>query len=120
MSSNIRIERTCQVCGKLFIAKTTVTKNCSDSCAKKAYKLRKKQEAIEKSNQEEAYKREEKQFGHLNEIQDKQFLNINEASELIGASKWTLARLIRTNQLKASKIGNKLIIKRTELDKLFN
>jgi hypothetical protein len=39
MSSNIRIVKTCEFCKNEFIAKTTVTKCCSDSCAKRFYKL---------------------------------------------------------------------------------
>ena len=42
MSSNIHIPKTCQFCGKAFIARTTVTKYCGNSCAKKAYKKRKR------------------------------------------------------------------------------
>jgi len=47
MSSNIEIERICQHCDKDFIAKTTVTKYCSDDCAKRAYKARKRAEKTE-------------------------------------------------------------------------
>ena len=46
MSSNIEIERICQHCNKDFIAKTTVTRYCSDDCAKRAYKARKRAEKI--------------------------------------------------------------------------
>ncbi|WP_431218056.1 hypothetical protein ACQ86N_02235 [Puia sp. P3] len=51
MSSNIRLKRVCEHCGKVFTAKTTVTKFCSDECAKKNYKLRQKATAIAESNQ---------------------------------------------------------------------
>jgi len=47
MSSNIRIEKTCLYCAEFFIAKTTVTKYCSDNCAKRAYKKRKRQEKLQ-------------------------------------------------------------------------
>ncbi|MFL0131990.1 hypothetical protein [Tenacibaculum maritimum] len=47
MSSNIRIEKKCFFCGTTFIARTTVTKHCSNSCAKKAYKARKRKEKID-------------------------------------------------------------------------
>ena len=52
MSSNLLLKKVCQHCGSIFTAKTTVTKFCSDDCAKKNYKLRKKQEAVELSNNE--------------------------------------------------------------------
>jgi hypothetical protein len=47
MSSNLFIPKTCQHCGSAFTARTTVTKYCGDSCAKKAYKARKRQEKIQ-------------------------------------------------------------------------
>ena len=47
MSSNIRNEKVCQQCGNEFVAKTTVTQYCSDICAKRAYKARKKKEKLQ-------------------------------------------------------------------------
>ncbi|WP_458627117.1 hypothetical protein [Winogradskyella sp. PC D3.3] len=38
MSSNLFIPKTCKHCGNAFTARTTVTKYCGDTCAKKAYK----------------------------------------------------------------------------------
>ena len=52
MSSNIRINRICQYCGKEFEAKKTTSKTCSDKCAKMLYKQRQKEAKIEKSNEE--------------------------------------------------------------------
>ena len=37
MSSNIRIEKTCEVCGHQYIAKRTVTRSCSLNCARHTY-----------------------------------------------------------------------------------
>lgn len=115
MSSNIRIQRCCQFCGALFTAKTTVTKFCTDTCAKKAYKERIKQEKIDKSNNETLV---EKTFSPT--LQQKDFLNIKEASLLLGASRWTIYRIIADGKLKAAKIGSRTIIKRIEIEKLFN
>jgi len=56
MSSNIRLQKTCQHCGNRFAAKTTVTQFCSDTCAKKAYKQRKRDEKIEVAIKEETEK----------------------------------------------------------------
>jgi len=50
MSSNIEVQRVCQLCGKKFTARTTVTKYCSDRCSKKAYKLRYRESKILQSN----------------------------------------------------------------------
>ena len=43
MSSNIKVERICEWCGKKFIAQTTVTRFCSKRCAEHSYKERLRQ-----------------------------------------------------------------------------
>ncbi len=52
-------------------------------------------------------------------LRDKEFLSVQEAAILLGASRWTIQRMINRNELKASKIGRRTIIKRTEIDNLF-
>ncbi len=52
MSSNIKISRMCLCCGTEFIAKTTVTKFCSQKCASKDYKRRQREKKISKSIEE--------------------------------------------------------------------
>jgi len=47
-------------------------------------------------------------------LRDKEFLSVQEAAILLGASRWTIQRMINRNELKASKIGRRTIIKRTE------
>jgi excisionase family DNA binding protein len=114
MSSNIRIEKTCQFCGNVFTAKTTVTKFCSTDCARKAYKDRIRMNKIENAIKEETA------FNQFNPIiSQKDYLNIKEAGQLLGASRWTIYRLIEAGKLKASKLGARTIIKRNEIDKLF-
>jgi excisionase family DNA binding protein len=114
MSSNMRIEKTCQYCGNSFTAKTTVTKFCSTDCAKRAYKVRIRVDKIGnaiKEAQSSIY------FNPI--VSQKDFLNINEAGQLLGASRWTIYRLIEDGKLKATKIGRRTIIKRHEIEKLF-
>lgn len=114
MSSNIRIEKTCQYCGVKFIAKTTVTKFCSDNCAKRAYKARNRDEKIQGA----IYKEElEKVFNP--EIKERDFLSIRETCQLIGMSRWTIYRLISSGKLIAHKIGNRTIITRIDINNLF-
>ena len=79
MSSNIRITRICQHCEKEFIAKTTVTKYCSDTCAKRAYKARKKAEKIAASNEKTKQQLEKP----IIEIQAKEFLSIKKPVSLL-------------------------------------
>ena len=113
MSSNIRIEKTCLFCGEIFIAKTTVTKYCSDNCAKRAYKMRKRQEKLQAVDTSPTIAIPEPS------IKSKDFLSIQEACALLGTSRWTIYRMIDRKQLNAAKLGRRTIIKRTDIENLF-
>ena len=80
MSSNIRLEKTCQHCGKKFTAKTTVTQFCSDNCAKRAYKARLRSAKVDAAIQKE---NEVKPFNPV--VNQKDFLSIKETTQLVGA-----------------------------------
>ena len=114
MSSNIRLQKTCQFCGERFTAKTTVTQFCSDDCAKRAYKKRKRDEKVEA-----AIKQETERTLYNPTISQKEFLTIDEACQLINASRWTIYRLIDKGELKAGKVGRNTRIPRTAINELF-
>ena len=114
MSSNIRIEKTCEVCGNKYIAKKTVTRSCSITCARLLYKRTKRNEKIEAAIKKET---QVKLFNPA--ISQKEFLTIDEACQLINASRWTIYRLIDKGQLKAGKVGRNTRIPRTALNELF-
>lgn len=114
MSSNIRLQKTCQFCGERFTAKTTVTQFCSDDCAKRAYKKRKRDEKVEA-----AIKQETEKTLYNPTISQKEFLTIDEACQLINASRWTIYRLIDKGELKAGKVGRNTRIPRTAINELF-
>lgn len=115
MSSNIKITRICQLCGVEFTARTTVTKYCSHACASRAYKQRMRNQNVEKSAAETVQIISVKKT----EIQAKEFLTINEASELLNVSRWTISRAIASNRLKAVRLGRRVIIRRKDIDQLF-
>ena len=115
MSSNIKITRICQFCGEDFTARTTVTKYCSHTCASRAYKQRTRNQNIEKSVAETVQIISVKKT----EIQAKDFLTINEASELLNVSRWTISRAIAANRLNAIRMGSRVIIRRKDIDELF-
>lgn len=120
MSSNIRILKICQHCNEEFTAKTTVTKYCGDRCAKRAYKARKKAEKIEQSKVSERERFEAKVKRNIEpEVLNREFLSIEQCAKLLGASKMTIYRNIRNGNIKAGKLGRRTIIKRSEIDKLF-
>jgi len=125
MSSNIQIPKTCTICGSIFIAKTTVTKNCSDVCRKRAYKLRQRELKIQTALSEQqstlsvtskTVVRKPIQHQDLN---DKQFMSINEISDLIGISRWSIQRMLKRGEIPFKQFGRKKIINRQELEKLF-
>ena len=115
MSSNIRVNKICQYCGKEFEARKTTSRTCSDPCAKMLYKKRQKEGKIETVKTETL----KIKLKPLEELKAKEFLSINEACILLGVSRRTIYRLIDREELKIGKVGGRTIIKRTEIDKLF-
>ena len=115
MSSNIRVQRICQYCQITFEARTTVTKTCSDNCAKKLYKQKQKLEKVEASNKET----EIIKLKPLEDLRGKEFLSITEACQLTGISRRTLYRMMDRNEVKKGKFGKRTIIRRSDIDKLF-
>lgn len=122
MSSNIQIPKTCEYCGKAFIARTTVTKCCSDNCSKRAYKARKRQDKIQSTIEGEIQKNKSNPSENNSpaiSLNSKDFLSITDASQLIGVSRWTIQRMIKRGELKAVQFGRKHIIKRSQIENLF-
>jgi len=115
MSSNIRLPKICQHCGNEFIAKTTKTQYCGDNCAKRAYKARKKKEKLQ--NAKPIGKQKIEYRSQL--IKEKEFLSIKETCTLLGASRMTIYRQIKSGNINAIKLGQRTIIKRADINKLF-
>lgn len=103
-------------CGEKFTARTTVTKYCSQRCAARAYKVRAKEEKINK-----ALKVEQESEMIFNPIVNiKKYLSVKEACMLLGASRWTIYRLIDSGKLKSSKVGRRTIIRQEDVERLLN
>jgi len=117
MSSNIQVQRICQYCGNEFTARTTVTQYCSDTCSKRAYKARLRAGNVEQSNKETQRIKNQP----IEELKAREFLTVTQVSKLIGCSRQNVYNLINTGKLKATNILlKKTIVKRSDLDKLFN
>ncbi|MGD9928757.1 MAG: helix-turn-helix transcriptional regulator [Mangrovibacterium sp.] len=120
MSSTIEIQKICELCGKEFTAKTTVTRFCGHTCASRAYKLREKEnkigKAIKETNQQKLLTLSEL---NIEAIKQKDFLSIKEAHTLLGLSERTFYRLMKDGTIQATRLGKRTIIKRSEIDKLF-
>lgn len=118
MSSNIRIVKVCEFCRQEFIAKTTVTQCCSDACAKRLYKLKKRNEKIsqaimktEITRKPEAYITED----HVKVINAKAILTLKEAAGLLNISELTMRRWILSGKIASQKAGKKHLIRRASL-----
>ena len=117
MSSNIKVQRICQFCNSEFTARTTVTKYCSGNCGKKANKALKRSEKITASNNET--KRILRQPIEI--LKAKEFLTVQEVSQLLNCSKRTAYYYIENGTIKAVNLGQRMTrVKRSEIDNLFN
>ena len=116
MSSNIRLPKICEQCDKEFTAKTTVTKYCSDNCAKRGYKKRKREEKISKVKPVEKQKLDVR----LENIRLKDFISIQEACKYLGVSRMTVYRQIKAGNILAGKIGRRTIIDKSSILKLIS
>ena len=127
MSTNIRVEKTCQYCGNRFIAKTSVTQYCGDKCAKLAYKKRKRDEKIRwaplENELSQLYGPDKARLGKSKNasaepstiVKDREFFSITQSSVLLGISERTLFRMIKRGQISTVKIGGRTLIKKYEL-----
>ena len=116
MSSNIQVQRICQHCNNEFTARTTVTKYCSDTCNKRAYKARLKVSKIETSNKQTQQIKNQP----LEELKTKEFLTVREVARLLNCSVRSTYYYIESGTIKAVNLGQRITrIKRSEIDKLF-
>lgn len=133
MSSNLKIPKYCTFCGQAFVAQTTTTRFCSHKCSQRAYKKRKRDEKVQATLKEQiksatfakpeglqSLQSLQTQTSTFLSLKDKEFLSVQEAAILLGASRWTIQRMIQRSELKTAKLGRRTIIPRTEIDNLFN
>lgn len=93
MSSNIKVERICEWCGKKFIAQTTVTSFCSKRCSEHPYKERMRQKNMALSNQETC-------LSHQTKHKDKDFLTPTETAHFLGVGRTYIYDCINRGQIK--------------------
>jgi excisionase family DNA binding protein len=115
MTSYIQVQKICQYCNAEFTAKTTVTKYCSATCSKRAYKARKRGEMVQEAKAETLKLKN----GYLNEVQAREFLSVREVAILLGCSLRSVYRLISNGTLKAVNLSERITrVKRSDIDKL--
>lgn len=120
MSSNIRIIKICESCKKEFTAKTTVTQCCSDACAKRFYKQKKRNEKISQANLKTEVIRKPKAYiteAEVKVINVKELLTLKEAAILMNISELTMRRWVLAGKVTSRKAGKKHLISRVQLIK---
>ncbi|HVX51830.1 MAG TPA: helix-turn-helix domain-containing protein [Chitinophagaceae bacterium] len=122
MSSNIRVKKICQHCNKSFIAKTTVTKFCSDDCAKRNYKKRQKQQKITNTILDTNYqligRYHDSAPVHRNTKKEKlpqEYVSISSLSEILGIAERSLFRAIKAEGFPKLKIGRRLLFNKQQV-----
>lgn len=118
MSSNISIVKICEYCNHEFIAKKTTSKTCSDDCAKRFYKLKKREEKIRQAELKTEINRKPKAFiteDQIRVINAKQFLNLKEAAILLNITPLTLRRWVLAGKVSSKKLGKKHVFDRNNL-----
>jgi excisionase family DNA binding protein len=121
MSSNLRIVKVCECCKQEFIARKTTSQTCSDPCAKRFYKVKQRDKAIQRLDVETMVKREAKAFiteDEVKAIQAKEWLTLKEAALLLNVSPLTLRRWTLAGKMKSKKVGRKHAFRRVELMKI--
>ena len=116
MSTNIRVKRICQYCGNEFTAKTTKTRYCSHLCNSRDYKKKVKEKKITTSDAET----EAVIAKPILAVQQKDFLSLEEAANLLSVSRTTLYRMRKEGAISFAVIGKKKVISRKSIDQLFN
>ncbi len=101
MSTKISISRTCECCGKIFTAKTTVTRFCSHKCNSKSYKQKLKEQKIEKSNLETKAKSKHSIQTKL----DREVFKVNDVADLLEMTPDGIYAMINSGRLKATNLG---------------
>jgi len=118
MSSNLRIVKICAYCKQEFIARKTTSETCSDACAKRFYKVKQREKAVQRVGVETMVKREAKAFiteDEVRALQAKEWLTLKEAALLLNISPLTLRRWTFGGKVKSKKVGKKHIFWKKDL-----
>lgn len=113
---DMKILKTCKVCGKPFVGSKMTYKYCSSECknvAKNEANMRYKRKVRKKvkSDEENPYQKD---------LYIKPFLTALEVSEILGVSISTVYRYFYTNTIKAVHLRKKTFVRREDIDEYFN
>lgn len=116
MSSNITVIRVCEHCSNDFTARTTVTRFCSDLCAKRNYKQRQKEKKINQSNKETENKKQIR-VKPIKDLSNLEYLNPSDTAKLLQCSRVYVYQLLDKGRLPFVQLSEKKrLICRNDID----
>lgn len=121
MSSGILVNRICEYCSSEFVAKTTVTRFCGESCAKRSYKQRIRDKKLEQSNKQTENIRKEAvsiRMRAIKNVTELEYLNPTDVAKLLMCSRKNVYSLMDAGRLVYSQVSDKKrLISRKNIDK---
>ena len=113
-TSNFRIKKICEWCGKEFEAQKVSTRFCSHRCANFAYKRAIRKKRVQTTESQTQVQKTER---IIEDIKEKEYLSFSETGRLLGLSRQAIYTMVKAGHLKASKISSRLsFIRRTDID----
>ncbi len=109
------IEKKCLWCGGTYIAHTMYSRYCSKQCNGATYKSRIREEKLKKLQEEN-----ESSVPHVKKVDSKEYFTPREAATLLGLGKTTIYRYLVNETIKSLHLKRKTIIRRSDLEKLFD
>ena len=111
-TSKFRVLRTCEFCGKEFYAQKVSTRYCSKRCNELAYKQRRRQRQITEAEAGVLQK-------PIEEVGNKEFLSLQDASVLFGITKRSVYNLIYNGILQAFKLSSRMtFVRRSDIEQI--
>ena len=112
-TSKFRVLRTCEFCGKEFYAQKVSTRYCSKRCNELDYKQRRRQRQITEAEARVLQK-------PIEEVGNKEFLSLQDASVLFGITKRSVYNLIYNGILQAFKLSSRMtFVRRSDIEQIF-
>lgn len=112
-TSKFRALRTCEFCGKEFYAQKVSTRYCSKRCNELAYKQRRRQRQIAEAEAGILQK-------PIEEVGNKEFLSLQDASVLFGITKRSVYNLIYNGVLQAFKFSSRMtFVRKADIEIMF-
>ena len=112
-TSKFKVLRTCEFCGKEFYAQKVSTRYCSKRCNELAYKQRRRQRQITEAEARVLQK-------PMEEVGNKEFLSLQDASVLFGITKRSVYNLIYNGVLQAFKFSSRMtFVRKADIEIMF-